>query len=353
MNRLLLTALLACVIPAARGAGAEISVRAPLAPLASRLRVAIPALNDSSLLVASPVSGAMVVPSIYASARAEALLRRLEELGVKAARDGGQASKTEAVGLTQAKTVVSAVNAVLGDFTPEEVSRLPAGDVRALSGVLFEHMGARRPADPKADLAAAVVLSQAAARRVLALRGKIEETLLNPRHNENHPDDILVRGVPETTRLVPPTLVFRHYTTEEGYESILKSGALWNGFIPYVVRSPGTFKKSYIDLNGVFLSLPGVVGDDVGVPARIGFTRYVDVIVSAGVSMLEIEAGRIFMIPLPARMRDWALRMYQQWADGGAVDGTYRKMIADIDAAGGPGPDLAIPVKIVSHGRAK
>jgi hypothetical protein len=33
------------------------------------------------------------------------------------------------------------------------------------------------------------------------------------------------------------------------------------------------------------------------------------------------------------------------------VPAHYQRMVAELDAEGGPGPDLEVPVKIVGHGK--
>jgi hypothetical protein len=212
------------------------------------------------------------------------------------------------------------------------------------------------------------LLAAARADKLLALRGQTKETVMNPGHNDNHPDEISVEGAPEEIRLIRPTeepprkstswrkpvavdkdTVFRHYTTKDGYENILETQSLWNGFVPYVQLSPGLFKKTFRAVSGLFFTLPKVSGDTVGVPSR-EFTHYVDVTIPAKMTLLEVEAGAIYLIPLPGRARRWVRDYYTKWARGEGAENTYAKMIADLDKEGGPGPDLRVPVKIVGHG---
>jgi hypothetical protein len=346
-------------VPTVDLGGAPIS----LAPLALQLRASIPAVNalDLNVLAANAgvaaglnvpaaPAGAKVSPSLYETPRAQALLTRLAQTGAIDAKKPVEAATPES-----AKKTMAAVNAVLKDFTPEQIAALPADQLAALSGLLFDHMGAARPADPRADVAALAALSQVSAAKMLSKRSApMREFLLNPGHNDMHPDDIEVHGVPKEVKpaALPAGTVFRHYTTKEGYAEIVKSGALINGFVPYVQLSRGTFKKIFRDVGGVFLTLPGVKGDQVGVPDST-YPYYVDLVVPAALTVLEIEAGKIFMIPLPARTRGWIGDMYRGWADGGGANTTYSKALVDMDASGGPGPDLAVPVTIVKKGAAK
>ena len=342
--------------------GVELGVGAgALAPLALQLRASLPAVGALDLSVPAANAGviagpavpmaaadARVVPSIYDAPRAQALLGRLAQAGALDPRRPVESAVPE-----DAKKTVASVNALLKDFTPEQIRDLPAADLQALSGLLFDHL--RGAAAGPASVTALAALSKASADKMLALRGRpVKEILLNPGHNDMHPDDIEVHGVPKDVKVaaLPEGTVFRHYTTKEGYAEIVKSGALINGFVSYVQLSRGTFKKIFKDLGGVFLTLPGVKGEQVGVPDS-SYPYYVDVVVPAALTVLELEAGKIFMIPLPARTRGWIASMYRKWADGGGPDGTYRKALVDLDAAGGPGPDLSVPVKVVAQGDAR
>ncbi len=43
----------------------------------------------------------------------------------------------------------------------------------------------------------------------------------------------------------------------------------------------------------------------------------------------------------------------RRWLRGEPVPDYQKSMIANLDARGGPGPELAVPVRIVDHGRAR
>ncbi len=111
----------------------------------------------------------------------------------------------------------------------------------------------------------------------------------------------------------------------------------------------GVHKKTFKDLTGVFLTLPAVPGDHVGVPAR-EFTHYVDVLVPENFPVLDVEKGRIFLIPLPGRTRSWVADIYRRWIGGGDA-GMYAQSAERLDAEGGPGPELVVPLSVVDHGQ--
>lgn len=333
----LLAALLALPAGAAvvrLPAGAAASV-APAAALGSLLATSLPALP--ALVSAAPAPA----PAIWDASRSQALLPRLTAAPLAAAASPA----ASAPGPLQ---TIAAVNSTLRDFTPAQIRGMPAETLSALASVIMDGAHGREPA---ADLTAASALSAASLAKVESLRGHVQETLDNPGHNESHGDMISARGVPETVkRFDAAGVVFRHYTTKEGLDAILRGKSLWNGFLPYVHLAPGVFRKTYRDLTGVFLTVPQVKGDRVGVPAS-EFSHYVDVLVPAGLPVLEIEKGAIYLIPLPGRTRGWVADLYRRWASGGGENPTYRRAVADVDADGGPGPALAVPVKIVGSGR--
>lgn len=320
----------AAVVRVPAGAAAS-----PAAGLAGLLARSLPVLP--SLAAAAPVP----LPAMLDAGRAQALLERL------------QAAPLPSLPLPAAAApapleVIAAVNATLRDFTPAQIRELPAERLQALASVIMDGAAGREPAP---GLTAAAALSEASLARIERLRGRVAETLNNPGHNESHGDMISARGVPETVRRFDAAgVVFRHYTTKEGLAEILRGRRLRNGFLPYVDLAPGVFRKTFRDLTGVFLTLPRVDGGRVGVPAE-EFGHYVDVRVPAGLPVLEIEKGAIYLIPLPGRARDWVASLYRRWAAGGGTDPAYRSAVADADADGGPGPALAVPVRIVGHGR--
>jgi hypothetical protein len=299
--------------------------------------LAAPTLGSlSGLIPAPPVAG----HALHDASRAAVLLERGAPPAVP---PGGAAAANPA----SAVKTLEAVNSVLKDFSPDDLRAMPAEKLSKLAGlVLDQAAGRQRAADPEAVAA----LAEANLRRIERLRAApVQEKLINPGHPDSHADMIEAAGVPERVRAVPHDgTVYRHYTTAEGLKSILGSGGLWNGFMPYVEMAKGVYKKTFQDLTGVFLTRPGVPGDHVGVPAR-EFTHFVDVTVPQSLPLLEVEKDGIFLIPLPGRTRSWFADIYRRWAGGGDA-GMYAESAKQLDAAGGPGPELVVPLDVVDYG---
>ncbi|MDD5303854.1 MAG: hypothetical protein PHS14_12205 [Elusimicrobia bacterium] len=307
----------------------------PVAALGSLLTAALPSMTP--LVLAAPLP----TPSMLDTSKAQALIARASALPVPV-------SPVPVVAAAQPLRVLEAVNSTLRDLTPDQIRDMPEGRLQALASVIMDGAAGR---DAKADLTAASALSEANLAKVESLRGTVTETLHNPGHNESHEDMISSRGVPETVRRYDAAgVVFRHYTTEEGLDSILKEKSLKNGFMPYVQLAAAVYRKTFRDLTGVFLTLPKVEGDRVGVPAK-DFTHYVDLRVPAGLPVLEIEKGAIFLVPMPGRTRGWVADLYRKWAAGGGLNTTYKTSVEDVEKDGGVGPSLAMPIEIVGHGR--
>jgi len=320
----------AAVVRAPSGASAEI---APVAVLAHLLATTLPALPP--LVSAAPTP----TPALLDASRAEALLERARALP-PLVTDAPSPDPLQ---------VIETVNSTLRDFSPAQIRDMPAEKLQALASVILDGAAGHHP---KADLTAVSTLTEASLAKVERLRGKVTETLHNPGHNESHEDLITVRGVPENVnRYDERGVVFRHYTSKKHLWSILREKSLWNGLTSYVQVAPGVFKKVFPDLAGVFLTLPGVAGESVGVPARKGYDHYVDLRVPAGLPILEIEKGAIYLIPMPGRTRGWIADLYRRWVAGKGKDSLYKNAVDDVEASGGPGPELSVPIEIVGHGR--
>lgn len=351
-----LALLLALAVPAS---AANVRAPVPVAPLARLAPVlsaalAAPALAKPSLPGAA--APAVALPASLSPALAQVLVARAAALPAARAAalaPAAPAAQAEPAQAAQAPAkALEAVNAVLKGVTPERLGEMSDDQLNAVGGLILDAMTG---AAPRADAAAVAALSEAAAARLRPLAGRpaLERSVYKPA-NDRHEEEIEVKGLPEGARIARTdgSEVFRHYTTEEGLRSVLAGGGLWNGFVAYVQRSSGLWRKTFRGLDGVFLTKPGVSGDVVGVPAR-EFPRYVDVRLPAGLPLVELEAGRIFLVPLPARTRGWIADLYRRWASGGEVSPTYAKAVADLDAEGGPGPDLSLPVDVVASGSAK
>ncbi|MBI5241820.1 MAG: hypothetical protein HY926_15210 [Elusimicrobia bacterium] len=332
------------------------SVQAPVSPLA-QLGSMLGSLPLQDLFIkpglgtlTTPALGTppdMTVPqlspnhALHNPSRAVALAER----GIALQPPSAAATPTDQILAVKA---LESVNSVLKDFSPEELRSMPAEKLSRLAGlVLDQASGSQQAGDPEAVAA----LAEANLARIEKLRAvPVREKLINPGHPDSHADMIDAAGVPESVKAVPHEgIVFRHYTTAEGLKSILEGGGLWNGFMPYVEMAQGVYKKTFKDLTGVFLTVPGVPGDHVGVPAR-EFTHYVDVLVPKSFPVLDVEKGRIFLIPLPGRTRGWVADIYRRWVGGGDA-GMYAQSAKQLDASGGPGPELVVPLSVVDYGQ--
>lgn len=334
---LLLALLLSAPLRAGVVRAPAAAAASPAAALGSMLSAALPSIQP--LTASAPVPA----PAMLDLTKAQAVLARVQALPAVAAVPAAAAPAAEPL------RVLEAVNSTLRDLTPKQIAELPADKLQALASVIMDGAAGR---DGRPDLDAVGVLSEASLARMEGMRGKVTETLHNRGHNESHGDMITARGVPETVKRIDAKgTVFRHYTTREGLEAILAEKSLKNGFLPYVQLAQAVYRKTFRDLTGVFLTLPAVEGDRVGVPAK-EFTHYVDLRVPKGLPVLEVEKGAIFLVPLPARTRDWVAGLYRRWMTGGGMDPTYKGSVEDVDRDGGVGPSLSMPIEIVGHGRA-
>lgn len=310
-------------------AGATVA-RVPAATLGKMLSNALPAID------ALAKNAPLPTPALLDIGRLRALISRTKTLPAP-------------VAAPSALRLLEAVNGTLRDFTPEQIRDMPAENIQVLAAAVMDGAAGRAPRAARA----AAILSHAKAAHIERLRGTVTETLHNPGHTDSHADMITVRGVePSVRRIDSSGMIFRHYTIAEDFDAIVREQKLWNGFMPYARIAPFLYRKTYRDLTGVFLTLPKVKGERVGVPAP-EFNRYVDLRVPAGLPVLEIEKGAIYLIPLPGRTRDWIAQLYRRWATGETTDSTYAGNIAEVERDGGPGPSLSVPVEIVGHGRVK
>lgn len=306
----------------------------PVAALGSLLTATLPSVP--SLVSAAPLPS----PSMLDVSKAQALIARAQALPAPAPAAVPAAA--------QPLQILEAVNSTLRDLTPDQIRDMPEAELQALASVIMDGASGR---EARADLTAVRALSKANLARVERLRGTVTETLHNPGHNESHGDMITSKGVPDTVRRYDADgVVFRHYTTKEGLDAILEEKSLRNGFMSYVELARALYTKTYRDLTGVFLTLPKVSGDHVGVPAK-DFNHYVDLRVPAGLPVLEIEKGAIFLVPMPARTRGWVADLYRKWVKGEGVNPTYQRSVSEVEKEGGPGPSLSMPIEIVGHGR--
>ncbi|MFA5139436.1 MAG: hypothetical protein WC728_09405 [Elusimicrobiota bacterium] len=324
----------------------------PLGQLGSILTATLPNLSNQGL---SPGSMDVSLKGTLAEVKAQTpvgldpvkaaiLVERAKEISAPQ-----QPAVSEKKGVQE---VLVAVNSVLKDIPADELKSMPAEKLHGLAGLIMDQM---RPGAEDHAVEPVRQLSQANFARVRSLLGKpMKETWLNPGVSENHLQEWSVEGIPDGVKVVPApeNIVFRHYTTEEGQGRISKLKRLWNGFLSYVQLAPGLYRKYFKDLTGVFLTVPGVRGSEVGVPEG-QFPAYVDLRIPAGFPLLEIEPGKIFLIPMPGRTRDWVRSYYMRWLNGEAVGSGYDTMVKKVDSEGGPGPALSVPIEIVGQGKAR
>lgn len=374
---LLLAGLFCALAPAdaaamravARTAQARVPRVAPLAQVGGMLR-AVPSLTPppggargalilpgASRVEAKPAAAAVAETAFPAAAaeaaavsvpsdKARILLERAEASdprGVAAASGWGIAETRR-----DAPRALAAVNSVLRDFSPQQLAELPAEQLQGFSQLILDQMTGK--ASRGRGAAAAVrALVEARAERLLPLLGRapVERVTYDP-VVDGKERQIEVDGVPPATIAgrSDGRTVFRHYTTRDGIAEIEKSRSLQNGFVSYVQRSAMLYHKSFKDLTGLFLTLPGVEGDRVGVPGS-DFPEYVDIVLPAGMPLWELEKGAIYLVPLAVRTRGWVKDLYFRYLRGEPVSSAYGRTVDALQAEGGPGPDLAVPVKIV------
>lgn len=115
------------------------------------------------------------------------------------------------------------------------------------------------------------------------------------------PDITQIQGVPAHVRLLDAKesaeTVFRHFSGPPTIETILNHNTLRSGLTPYVQGAANRAWKVYSDLAGIFLTLPGVEPEAVGISKKKA--AYVDVRLPEGTPVLEIEPGKILLIPSP------------------------------------------------------
>jgi hypothetical protein len=283
----------------------------------------------------------------------------------------------------KAGDLLVAVNSVLQDIPPETLKDMPAETLDQLSMLVFDQPALPKgePRDPWTSLEGVAALSEARAGVLLSKpRGGWEwKRRISDMVDWNGSDlkRSVARRLPGAARFHSPEpggarkahgvplreTVFRHYLEEGVALPILgEKGAweflgglargLWNSTMPYIRLTLHALLKnhavSYRDLEGVFLTLPGVPPEKVGVPER---TRFVDLRIPASLPLIEIEPGNIFVVPLPSRMRaeDWEKyhramhHGIRPWHD---PDDEAWKSHADI-----PGPVLGMPFELVKTGQ--
>jgi hypothetical protein len=313
--------------------GASLPLPAQIVPLAAATAAGVPA--------------APAIPAISDTGRAQAILLRAQALPAPApaaapAADAAATSAREEPRRSP-QEVLAAVNSVLKGVSPEQLGRMSDADLRDLSETILDQMqGARSRADSQSGLA---VLARA---RLEALRSMPHErVILNPARGIDAEEKVVVKGLPPQARLAPTgATVYRHYTTKEGLRSILASKGIWNGFLSHIDLTKGVSRETHVHLTGVFFTTPERDAANEDVLAHDA-PYFVDVRIPEGLPLLETQAGKKFLIPLPARTIGWVRDAYRKWIEGGSDPSSVAR---NLDREGGPGPELTVPVEIVGHG---
>lgn len=160
--------------------------------------------------------------------------------------------------------------------------------------------------------------------------GVREEVVIN---NDEHIHTIY-HGVPDYVKpFNHKGVVFRHYfANEEQKKSALSTEALIAGPVAYAQVYFGGIRNDFPDLTGVFFTLPGVDPSEVGVPGR---TVYVDVELPDDTGLVEIEPGKIYMVPGDPKRPDWIVDYYNKYKNGEKVPDYVLSTLKRIEAQGG------------------
>jgi hypothetical protein len=247
----------------------------------------------------------------------------------------------------QALEVLSDVAAVFKDFSIEDIENMPADELSTLAGAVLEQ---RRNASDTTVLPgfhAASILSRRHASQLLAARGKPRDGHLLERTGVDSLNSERTTEVPK--HLAPSEMrVLRHYTDQDGWRRIVETSTLKNGHMPYV-HFGNALKRYFTRLTGAFLTSAQHPPKHVGVDAGLGY--YVDLLLPKGMPLLEIEKDRILFVPLPSSTRSWVKTAYNQWLNGERQTTPQRKTAEGVAEAGGPGPDIHIPIRVLQAGR--
>lgn len=204
--------------------------------------------------------------------------------------------------------------------------------------------------------------AQELAKHILANRGPVEEKVINPwpehlakkgiERPHGHAENIEIRGYPSHIKAAEiRNRIFRHYTYDLAtVESIKTNGILINGPRVYDEASIGLYHRSYLDLTGIFLTLPKVDAFSVGVGSRQGGMFYVDVKIPESVPVLEVKQDKVFLVPLPKRSPPWLEQIYYEYKNGKAPENKYLERLLEMEREGGPRA-RSIPVEVVGFGK--
>jgi hypothetical protein len=159
--------------------------------------------------------------------------------------------------------------------------------------------------------------------------GTKEETVIN---NDKH-IHVITHGVPSMVNAFDHRgVTFRHYFADaEQKQKALDGKALIGGPVSYA-QVGGGIRNDFPELKGVFLTMPDVDPGLVGVPGR---SDYADLQLPADTGVLEIEPGRIYLIPSEIKRPDWIVDYYTKWKTGQEVPSYMLDTLKGIEKEGG------------------
>jgi hypothetical protein len=160
--------------------------------------------------------------------------------------------------------------------------------------------------------------------------------------------EYIAHGIPDTVKLHPlvPAEIFRHYSSPENIEAIIKGRKLIAGNLPYVVTSRGV-RTSFVDLTGIFLTKPGFSPQQVGVEKN-KLNSFIDLRLPSGTEVIQLEPG-IFLVPGPAKIPEWIANYYGEWKlHPHTVPGYVRTTMMKLDEQGGILTPVQIPIILLN-----
>ena len=166
--------------------------------------------------------------------------------------------------------------------------------------------------------------------------GKIEESM------------VLANGYPPfLSRVDTRGKTFRIFCpSAESAEAIRRESSLLPAFYGYVEKA-GPMRTDYPDLTGVFITIPGASPSSVGVP---DYKHYVDFQLPDEVGLVGVgyKHPDIFLIPGPARIRDWMIAQAREIIAGRRpADPAIADVVEIVRKFGDKIPEYRIPIRIL------
>jgi len=170
--------------------------------------------------------------------------------------------------------------------------------MRSVQAAVFD--GAEAGSEPETLLAGARESTQVQAARILASR-KAGTSVKAVLANKDTKTITEYHGVPDRVRrLETKDRVYRHYVQrEEDLETILRTGNLKVGrtsYVEFIGTSRAYIKNVFVDLQGVFFTQRDISSEEPLV-MNMKVDHYIDFRVPEGVAALDMDNGRVLMIP--------------------------------------------------------